>query len=1310
MVDRVVGFDPRGAFSLPEKEASFTENFSAGFGYTMAPIVARAEEEIRFADVPRETDFDPFMSVGEGYDGFEDSIVRAKNLEHLEFIKQSIDENKKRRDVIAKADFISGALLGGMFTPTNLASVPLFGQIGFAAISSMTMRAAAIASAKGGAAIAVADEIIRAPFDPLNTATESGINMLTTTAFTTVLGAAPSAFLNVKGTYNKAAAKLNNLQRGEIGEEIDGTKVSYTDDNVAAPVVSTKGNTIVVNEARIDKEFNSAPWVEEYDLPLGAFSEEGEYKNFLIQRSNLAKTLERKPKEKEKAYDKRLTVEATLRTYNGYGLKKTPFSNSIFFKMIPTPGKTILLDPEVPEFIKRAYISHEGMGAMALERNIAGKGVQSIRQTLPVYSAMASTLMKRGREHYGKQMFNNETLPEVSGLLLSKGDKRRMVGMKGSSDKWIEETIDLYVEGSDPTRQADVLNRATPEQQAFFEDIRLFNKNLLIQAQDVGLLRDVKDINTLLSKRQTELEKLNLEQAELDLENLAKGEPREPARAVEGVKIVVGKGVGRTTEDGRYVMASYNKKEKVISLDKEAIYDSFKQKPWENPKVDGVDPLDGSLFQTPEDWFQFVKSHEIHHTIYSAESLGFKLPGDKAAYENAINNFAMKDLQETYFVGSRDPNFVKLQTEADIRFNKINEIEKEIEYYKGYTEYAGSRNKFVLPIYYDKAKLSTDPQARQELTDIFEDHIAKETHYWDNKKEEWVQKPLGYDHKEAAERIMHRIMEEEPEDLYMGSTSPRGSKHLNHRALDIPEHLVKDYIIKNQALFYTYAEKMGRKIEYTRHFGNEGIESILDKGEKLMRSQGASEKKIKNVRVALLAEHQRVMGRFVENPDSLTNQVVRGIKEAAGLTYLHGAGFSAIAETGMMVMERGIGKTIEPLVDREVRSILAKNAKDLDETVEQAGLANNMVQDRYINDSIRGIQPNAVEKVFNPITSAFYNIPIVGNNLGTMTRYTRIVDGTFRSSDHLRIAHNIKKNTATPEEIEYLARHGIGEADARRMADLEGVWETNPSQTAYYANRSAWPSETRLDRDLARKWDTSITTGMGNTVVHATSFDKPMMVDGATFVKWYPWMETAMGLKKDKLASTATIPMTKIETGAMGLPFQFMAFGLGATSRITAQLFDPARQFRMQGLAALLAMSYVSLSIKKPDWWFESKTNAELTAKIIDHSGATGILFDVYYHGLHGSIAGGLVSEDNPILRPRYDIEGFGDVGFDILGAAPGQIRELIGAGIDYSEGYPREALKNAQYNVPLAQLPLLQFLKSLTDDMDYFAPDRFTK
>ena len=456
--------------------------------------------------------------------------------------------------------------------------------------------------------------------------------------------------------------------------------------------------------------------------------------------------------------------------------------------------------------------------------------------------------------------------------------------------------------------------------------------------------------------------------------------------------------------------------------------------------------------------------------------------------------------------------------------------------------------------------------------------------------------------------------------------------------------------------------------------------------------------------------HQRVMGRFVENPDSLTNQAVRAIKETAGLTYLHGAGLSAIAETGMMIMERGIGKTIAPLVDREVRSILAKGAKDLDETIEQVGLANNMVQDRYINDSIRGIQPNAVEKVFNPITSAFYNIPILGNNLGSVTRYTRIVDGMFRSSDHLRIAHNIKKNTATPEEIEYLARHGIGEADARRMADLEGVWETNPSQTAYYANRSAWPSETRLDRELARKWDTSITTGMGNTVIHATSFDKPMMVDGATFVKWYPWMETAMGLKPDKLASTATIPMTKIETGVMGLPFQFMAFSLGATSRITAQFFDPARQFRMQGLAALIGMSYVSLSIKKPDWWFESKTKAELTAKIIDHSGAAGALVDVYYHGLHGSIAAGLVSEDNPILRPRYDIEGFGDVGFDILGAAPGQIRELIGAGIDYSEGYPREALTKAKYNVPLAQLPLIQFLKGLSDDMDYFAPDRFIK
>lgn len=1173
-MSRIVRSNPNDIFTV-ENEASFAENFSAGFGYTVAPIVARTEEEILFSNVSREADFNPFESVGEGYEGLEDTIARARNLEHLDFIKLKIDENRGRRDVLEKANFFSGALLGGMLTPTNIVSIPFLGPLGLAARAGMTMKAAAIASAKGGAAVAVVDEAVRAPFDPLNTAAESAINMVTTTAFTTVLGAAPSAFLNVKGTYNKAAAKLNNLQRGDIGDEIDGTKIEYTDGDLTSPMVSTKGNAIVINEARIDKEFNSAPWVEEYELPVGAFSEEGEYKNFLIQRSNLAKTLERKPKEKEKAYDKRLTSEAVMRTYSGYGLKETPFSKSPFFKMIPTPGKTILLDPEVPEFIKRAYIAHEGNGAMALERNIAGKGIQSIRQTLPVYSAMASTLMKRGREHYSKQVFGGKELSQASGLLLSKGDKRRMVGMKGQSDKWMEETFDLYVQGSDPTKQADILNRATPEQQAFFEDIRMFNSNLLKQAQDVGLLRDVKDINALLAKRKAELEEINVKQSEADIEAIAKG----------------------TTDDVESVSAA----------------------------------------------------------------------------------------------------------------SKIKELEEEIAYYEGYKQYAGSRDKFVLPIYYDKAKLSTDPQARQELTDIFEDHISKETTYWNDKKGEWVDKPLGYDHKEAAERIMSRIMEEEPDDLYMGSTSPKGSKHLNHRALDIPEYLVRDYIIKNEALFYTYAEKMGRKIEYTRHFGDEGIESILDKGENLMRSQGASEKKIAKVRSALLADHQRVMGKFVEHPDSLSNQVVRAIKETAGLTYLHGAGLSAIAETGMMIMERGIGKTIAPLVNKEAASILSKNMKELDETVEMVGLLKNMSQDRYINDSIRGIQPNAVEKIFSPITNAFYNIPIIGNNLGAMTRYTRIVDGGFRSSEYLRIANAIKKNTAKPEEIEYLARFGIDEADARKMADLEGVWETDSSGTYYYANRSAWPSATKADRDLIRTWDTAINSGLGSTVVHATSFDKPMMVDGATFVRWYPWM-SKMGLEPDKLASTANIPMTKIETGAMGLPFQFMAFSLGATSRITAQFFDPARQYRMQGLAALIGMSYVSLQIKKPDWWFESRTKEQLTAKIIDHSGVLGIYADLYYHALHGSIAGGLVDKDNSILTPRYNIEGFGDVGFDIAGAAPGQIRELVGAGIDYSEGYPRDALRKLKYNTPMAQLPLFQILKELSDDMDYFAPDRFIK
>jgi hypothetical protein len=68
-------------------------------------------------------------------------------------------------------------------------------------------------------------------------------------------------------------------------------------------------------------------------------------------------------------------------------------------------------------------------------------------------------------------------------------------------------------------------------------------------------------------------------------------------------------------------------------------------KAWTKPRREGVKALPEDAFPTPQSWSNFVMLHEIMHTRFSADDLGFdKATADGlAAYENAINDMAMKE-------------------------------------------------------------------------------------------------------------------------------------------------------------------------------------------------------------------------------------------------------------------------------------------------------------------------------------------------------------------------------------------------------------------------------------------------------------------------------------------------------------------------------------------------------------------------------------------------------------------------------------------------------------------------------------------
>jgi len=102
-------------------------------------------------------------------------------------------------------------------------------------------------------------------------------------------------------------------------------------------------------------------------------------------------------------------------------------------------------------------------------------------------------------------------------------------------------------------------------------------------------------------------------------------------------------------KDGRYMPAFYRHAEKKIYIDEEHIKDvMYEQRSWENPRVEGVRPIKKGIINSPDDYVTFIKMHEIMHSLNRPKDMGFDVrkKADKAAYENAINDLAVAEIEK----------------------------------------------------------------------------------------------------------------------------------------------------------------------------------------------------------------------------------------------------------------------------------------------------------------------------------------------------------------------------------------------------------------------------------------------------------------------------------------------------------------------------------------------------------------------------------------------------------------------------------------------------------------------------------------
>ena len=622
----------------------------------------------------------------------------------------------------------------------------------------------------------------------------------------------------------------------------------------------------------------------------------------------------------------------------------------------------------------------------------------------------------------------------------------------------------------------------------------------------------------------------------------------------------------------------------------------------------------------------------------------------------------------------------KQQARIDKLQERLANLRNDLEYNETLLVNGIDRPKFYFPIYYDKIKLR-DPQQREVFTQIIEKHIEQnpKEFVWNAVSKKMEKRDPSVSSREIAEGVVRTIMEEA--ENYTPSTGLIGSKHTRMRTLDIPEWKVKDFIIRDQQVISAYTRKMGQRIEWASNFGNKNIDDILDEAEDLMYQEGKlTPKEIAQVRRDLIADYEYTMGMYRRNPDRWDQQIVDGLKDLAGLTYLNNAGIAALGDLGAVVFEHGFRRVLDPIISNtkaETYGLALKEQRKIARGLDI--IINAQAKARLVSDNITRVTPNAKERVLNPITNAFYNIPLIGNNLGVITRFGRQVDAVLRQSHYIERIKRIADGKAQGDDIEYMARYGLDLEDCQEIAKFDAIIQDG---NFYFANVDNWPQATARERELRFKWESAMDRGLGNTIMFATAFDKPIITRGVVYVR-ENWATKQLGYTADKQASTRDVNLVRIESGMMTLPFQFWDFGLAATNRITAQLADPQRMHRVQGAIALFGMAFLSQKFRQPDWWFESKDNADIIARTFDYSGIMGVYSDIAYMGLHMAIGIGAIDPEYSIIQGKYRPTGT-DAFLEPFGATPGMIGEWVGAVNDVLEGNESEAAKKFVYNVPL--------------------------
>tara|TARA_R110001632_G_scaffold17412_1_gene55197 strand:- start:577 stop:4578 length:4002 start_codon:yes stop_codon:yes gene_type:complete len=222
--------------------------------------------------------------------------------------------------------------------------------------------------------------------------------------------------------------------------------------------------------------------------------------------------------------------------------------------------------------------------------------------------------------------------------------------------------------------------------------------------------------------------------------------------------------------------------------------------------------------------------------------------------------------------------------------------------------------------------------------------------------------------------------------------------------------------------------------------------------------------------------------------------------------------------------------------------------------------------------------------------------------------------------------------------------------------------------------------------ELVMKFRAALNSGVLNTIMSGTPADKPIITDGVVYIPMS--VASKFGMKEHPNYRG----YARIENGLLGLPFQFYSFALANVNKTVGALAQGQIRNRAIGSATMMGLAYMSMQLRTPEYIWDEMSAQDKFARTFDMSGIMALYSDLFYTSMHTSLALGGPNIAGGFISPKFNQEGSVADGITGLsGAGPSWGYTMSKGIIDFASGDYGQASSDIVRNLPFSNLWFLK-------------------